>query len=87
MKQGEFSPLVSYNLINASLEFGLCLSVCLSVCHSSVTRLLLLIYFLELFMTIMSHCRYALPFIVVLPLRYKPSAIYVLRKSIMVVSR
>ena len=69
--------MISYNLINASLEFGLCPSVCLSVCLTSDTRLSLLFYFLELFMTIMSHCRYALPSIVVLPLRYKPSAIYV----------
>ena len=48
--------LASYNLINASLEFGLCLSVCpsvrLPVCHASVTRLLLFFYF---FGTVYDH--------------------------------
>ena len=77
MKQGEFSPLVlqSYKCKSRIWTLSVCLCVCVCVCPTSVTRLSLLFYFLELFMTIMSHCRYALPFIVVLPLRYKSSAI------------
>ncbi len=51
--------------------------MCLCVRLPSVTLRPLFFSFLERFITIISHCRYKLPLVVVSRLRYTPSAIYV----------